>query len=368
MKTQAAAMFIAGLAGAVALAPAARADVKVETATHFGGVVGGIGQSDEHSVEYYQGEKYREENNIKMTGAVGGAVQKWFMHEANGNQSVNIYRVDRNLRYSLDTDKHTYTESPIYTPTRSGYRPTQPSSGGSETSQSGQPQQNDTRITKSDFKVQDTGRTRTLNGFTTHEYLVSWDLETEDMRTHEIGKSLVVVDLWNTQDARFAALRREKNAYDRAYARLLRISPPTDMAAQPAFQKLAIMNAGEMRMLGAKLSQIKGYPVVTDVKWDVACGGKYANSGCSGSGQQAQSQSAPSSPNISGGLGGMLSGFLAQKAEQKVREKAAGEVQSKTQDTNGMYILTRFRIEVRSVDTGSLPASLFEVPAGYTRS
>lgn len=349
--------------------PAARADVKIQTLTHFSGVVGGIGESNGHSVEYYQGDKYRSDNASKLTG-VGGAIQRWYTHDSNGSESVTIYRVDRNRMYDLDPHEKTYTESPIYTPPQPGQTPGQSSSSSSGSSPSGQSAssgQSDKLVTRSTFRVEDTGQTRVINGFSTREYLVTWDLETEDTTTHNVGKSLVIIDLWNTEDARLKAVSHAEDVYNRAYGRLMRMPTPAQLAGEPEFQKLALLSGGQFKQLAATLGKIKGYPVVTDVKWDVACDNTYTNSGCpSDTGSQSQNQS-QSSDSSGGGLGGLLGGFLAHKVEEKAQEKAMGEAESSMQDTNGMYIVMSFHIEVQAVDTVHLPVSVFEVPAGYSR-
>ncbi|HEU5399451.1 MAG TPA: hypothetical protein VFV77_09205, partial [Gammaproteobacteria bacterium] len=79
---------------------AARADVKMERVTHFGGVFG-MGANDTTSTDYLQGLKKRDESTVKFTGSVLGALQR-FKHGDKGSQSVNIMRVDQNLLYDLN--------------------------------------------------------------------------------------------------------------------------------------------------------------------------------------------------------------------------------------------------------------------------
>src|SRR5690242_8919483 len=89
------------------LAPlAARADVKVERATHFGGVFG-IAESDIQSMEYLQGLKKRDESSFQFKGAVLGALQRLANHGSQNTDSVSITRVDENKVFSLKNDKKT---------------------------------------------------------------------------------------------------------------------------------------------------------------------------------------------------------------------------------------------------------------------
>src|SRR5690242_6475210 len=145
------------------LAPlAAQADVKTEHFTHFGGVLG-MGASDITTTEYLQGLKMREESSIKFTGAVLGALQRLASHGDKGNQSVSILRVDENKRYSLKTDKQTYSESPLYQPEKKG-----DSSGNGKDKED-----DDTKITKNEFMVKDTGKKKAINGWDCHEYIIT---------------------------------------------------------------------------------------------------------------------------------------------------------------------------------------------------
>src|SRR5215469_1950330 len=63
-----------GLTGLLLLPLGARADVKMERVTHFGGFLG-MGANDTTSTEYLQGLKKRDESNVKFTGSVLGALQ-----------------------------------------------------------------------------------------------------------------------------------------------------------------------------------------------------------------------------------------------------------------------------------------------------
>jgi hypothetical protein len=331
-----------------------RADVKIQTLTHFGGIVG-VGASNITDTSYLQGHNKRSDSNTQFTGAILGAIQKW-KHGDNGSNSVVIYRVDENRKFLLNADDKTYKEEPIYTPPQTS-ETTQPSASSNN---SGEQKENDVRVVKNEFNVKATGKTQTINGFLAHEYLVTWDLETENTKTHEHSRSLMTTDLWNSEDPRFITARKEQAAYNQAYAQLMHMPMPSDMAKQYGFLQLNISPSGrgrltdqDMKTFMDKLSKIKGFPVVTDVKWEAGC---VAN--CSDN-QQTASQDQQSADN-SGGLGGLLGSLMAKNSAQNSQS-------SQSKNTDGLATIFQSRTEVQSIDTGHQPATLFEVPVGYTK-
>jgi hypothetical protein len=334
----------------------ARADVKIQSVTHFGGIAG-MGASNITDTSYLQGHKKRIESNTQFTGAILGTLQKW-KHGDKGNNSIIIYRVDENLKFILDTDNKIYREEPIYTPPQSS----QQTRSFASSSNSSEQKVNDVRVVKNEFEVRDTGKRQTINGFQAHEYLVTWDLETENTKTREHARSLMTTQLWNSDDARFVAVRKQQAAYNQAYAQLLHMPMPSDMARQYGLLQLNMsvnrqgkLTDKDMQLFVDRLGKIKGFPVVTDVKWEAGC---IAN--CS-QGDQAPAQEQQDSAN-SNGLGGLLNNLLAKNSTQNPQ---SGQ---QTKDAAGLTTIFQSRTEVQSIDTGSQPGSVFEVPVGYAKN
>lgn len=290
------------------LAPlAGRADVKIERATHFGGVFG-IAESDIQSTEYLQGLKKRDEGSFQFKGAVLGALQRLASHGNQGTEHVSIMRVDENKMFSLKPDKKTYEERPLY----------QPHEEGKDTSDKGkQKDEDNTKITKNEFTVKDTGKTKAINGFDTHEYIVTWNVETENTKTHAKGKSVMTTDMWNSSDARFNKVRDEELAYSKAYLKLMHLPVNAEELQQFGFGHATISGA-DSKAFFDKLHSIKGYPVSLDVTWE-------------GSSTDADS-----------------------KDDDKKNDE-------------GLTTVFTSHTEVKSVDTGGLDKSLFEVPESYSK-
>lgn len=284
---------------------AAWADAKIERFTHFGGVLG-IGASDIATVEYLQGLKMREESNLKFTGSVLGGLQK-LMGGANGKDSIAILRVDENKHYSLDPKAKTYRETPIYTPPKA----TQHKEGRKE---------DDTKVTKNELDVKETGAKKAVNGFACREYQITWLLETVNLKTGKKGKSLMTTDMWNSDDSKLKALRDQELSYGKAFLTLMHIPYTPDQAKQYGFGQVQMdyLTEEDMRKFFAKLATIKGYPVSLDVLW---------------------------------------------KAEGSAAPDTAGK---DAEGDAGMLNIFSSHTELKSVDTASLKSDLFTIPPGYT--
>ena len=329
----------------LALAPlAARADVKVETLTHINEVTG-ITAHDSDTTDYFQGTKKREENLRKFTGSVLGAWQK-FRGEDKGSMDIDIYIVDTNKHYDLDPQKKTYSEDAIYDPSQ----PQKAPEGGNAQSQKQQPQQDqDVKVTKNELTVKDTGKTQTINGFDTHEYLITWDYETQNTKTGDTSKSLMTTDLWASMDPRLPKARDAEMAYNKAYLQLMHIQIPEEEGRLYGFGSGTLtINGQDEKAFFDKLRSIKGMPVSTDVTWEV--GGTSAKGGATNSGaEQAHAQQ-----NLDSALGSLFG-----------QKQPDNSQQNQKQGTPGMTTFFSSHVEIKAIDTSSVDASMFQVPSDY---
>lgn len=323
--------------GFVVLSPTVQADATIERFTHFNELTG-IAAHDSTTTDYIQGNRKREENLRKFTGAVLGAWQH-FRHEDKGAKSVDIYDINNNKHYDLNADDKTYSVEPIYTPEK----PTETkASSGSESGRQQEQSDKNTRITKNELTVKATGKTKNINGFETAEYVVTWDVETENTKTGEKGKSLMTADMWNSTDANLAKAHAEEAAYEKAYLKLMRVPATPDEAQVYGFGTMRI-NSADQKQFFDKLHTIKGYPVSLDVTWQTAGTDK------NGKSESEQNQAHESLDSAIGGLFGAKS-----KTEDKPKVAS-----------NGMATIFSSHIEIKSVKIGKLDKALFEVPKDY---
>lgn len=340
MKNHVWVVTIATLGFTTLLAPrVARADVKVERFTHFGGVFG-MGANDTTTTDYLQGLKKRDESDVKFTGSVLGALQR-FRHGDNGSQSVNIMRVDQNLIFDLNPDDKTYTEHPLYQPSEEESSASAQAGGGNSK------QQNETKVTKNEFTVKTTGQKKSINGFDTSEYLITWDVETVNTKTGEKGKSLMTTDLWTAEGAKLEKAREEELTYSKAYLKLMKLpTNPDELKLYGFGVGPESVSVDDSKAFFAKLRTIKGYPISVDVTWKASDNGQ-KNGGSSGGEQEQGVQ----------GLGSALGSLFGSQKKADDSGKSS----------DGMATIFTSHTEVKSIDIGALPASLFEVPTDYKK-
>lgn len=294
----------------------------------------------------------RSESAIKFTGSFLGAIQRM----AGSGDRIRITRLDREIVWTLDSEKKTYTEAPLTV--RGERERREPTSGPPRQEK---PESSDVVVTRNEFKVERTGAKKAVNGFPCEEYLVTWLVETRNQKTGETGKSLMTTHLWTTPEtAEIRAARAEEQAYHAAYLQKLKLSMSPEEARSFGMAALAgtlgLGDAEQQRALARlrdEMAKVQGYPIVTQVEWNVE-----------GSGGSAESRESPpprsgGAPGGAGDLGSVL-GKLFGGGGQKSAESAGGGPER----SGAIFSLYT---EVRSVKVAPSDPSRFEVPAGYAR-
>lgn len=316
-------------------------DSSIESAVKTGGFKG-MGASEGIAVKRVHGDKMWEASSMKFTGAILSKV-------AGGGETVTITRLDKGVIWALDTKNQTYTERAI--------EPFKKSEGSKPEREKAK-----MRVTKSEFTVKKTGASETINGFPCEEYLLTWLLEMEDLETKAQTRSTMNNHLWTTPET--AAIRKasaEEREFYTAYTRKLGLSVSPSESKQMGTEALAAMSGVpseevEKGLIRAKeeMSKIKGYPIRSAVTWAVE-GDKTS----AGKEEATSSESASEPPKSIGGLLGGLAGKITQKV---VKDK----VSSATGGKEGAPFFSSMH-EVKSIQTDSVPAEVFEIPAGYTK-
>ncbi len=326
------------------------ADATIERYSRSEGFAG-MGAFESTSIQTTSATAQREESRIKFTGGFLSAIQKM----AGFGDSVRITRLDREVVWTLDPEKKTYTEAPL---TAKGERdrstPAQPrpKDKGKEKAEP-----SDVVITKNEFKVEKTGASKAINGFPCEEYLATWLLETLNQKTGETAKSLMTNHVWTTAEtAEMRAAHAEENAYSQAYLKKLGVQM-SPAEAQKFLAGLGGVGDEEQQKalakVAAEFSKIRGYTIVSDLAWNAEGSGAESKEGAppkSGGGQ-------------SGGVGdvlGQLGKLFGGGGGQKSSEPAARGGQEKPGSLFTLYT------EVRSIRTAPADPTRFEVPAGFT--
>ncbi|MBU1206350.1 MAG: DUF4412 domain-containing protein [Proteobacteria bacterium] len=287
-------------------------DATMETTFRTGGIKG-AGATEGTTIRRYQANKMVESSSSKFTGAILSRL-------TGGSESINITRVDKGVYWSIDPKDRTYSESPI----EAFQKKESPQERGEKEKPS-------IRITKSEFSVKKTGASETINGFSCEEYLLTWLLEWEEIETKAKSHSTMTTNLWTTPEtATIRKAQAEENAFHKAYAQKLGVSHSPEEAKQMGMTAFAAAS-------GAPPEEIE-------------------------KGGAAAREAEPSSDSTSGlpaNISGLLSGLKGRILQKKGEEKP-----SPTGKDAPFFSSTT---EVKSINIDSVPAEVFEIPAGYTR-
>jgi hypothetical protein len=198
-----------------------------------------------------------------------------------------------------------------------------------------------------DFDVKNTGQKKTINGFDTHEVVMTITMR-EKGKTLEQGGGLVVTsDMWMAP--KIAAMN-EIAAFDLRYAQklygpMVAGASPEEMAAALALYPMMAPAMARMRTEGAKMN---GTAILTTVTMD---GVKSAEQVAA----EQKDRDSDSKPSVSGGVSGLVGG-LARRAAQK---KMPGD------PTSRATVMTMTN-EVLKIVTDVAPADV-AVPAGFAQ-
>ncbi|MGD8379258.1 MAG: hypothetical protein PVJ40_06540 [Gammaproteobacteria bacterium] len=320
------------------------ADVTVERVTHFGGIMG-MAASDIHTVAQIQGLKKREVTSVKFKGAILGTLQRWAGKDKKGGGSttVTIYRVDRDREWTLHPDKQTYSEQAISRPPEERGADEGDAAPASPKSANGQGEESNIKVVKNEVTVKDTGKTRTINGFKTREYVITWDVETVNTDSGEKSRSLMTSDMWTSDDGKLGTATKEEQAFNNAFMKKKQIALNSQLEKQFGFGVVSVLGVANSSQFSGALKKIKGFPVRTTVTWEGNSEGGANDSGNSGESPQQALQA----------LGSLFGGHKDKKAADSSHP--------------GMTKIFDSTTDLVKVETGKLSGDLFEVPAGYQK-
>lgn len=342
--------FVAGLLLCLTMAAPPRtamSDVTVERFNKSGGIKG-VGASESAVVEKLSGLKKHEKSSVKMTGAVGG-----FFGKLAGDMGTDVITdISRDAIWTLDHKKKVYTESRIILPKGKEEPSGRPDEGKEEKPK--------VRVIRNEIFVKETGEKKTINGYDCTRYVVTWLVETENIETRERSKTTMTNDLWNTPETKeIRALQKEELEFAVAYIKKMGLSMSHDDAGKFGLSAVAGLFGEDeqavqkkLKELQEKMAKIKGYPIVTALKWEVEA----PKASRQDVGNEAETKSEDA--DLSGGIGGLLGG-LARKA---IKKKASESGKDSERPGN---VLFDFYSEIKRIDVSSIPSPEFEVPAGY---
>jgi hypothetical protein len=196
-----------------------------------------------------------------------------------------------------------------------------------------------------DFDVKNTGQKKAINGFDTHEAVMTITVREKGKTLEEGGGLVVTSDMWLAP--KIAAMK-EIADFDVRYAQQLYGTmiagvSAEQMAAAMAMYPMMKQALGRMSTEGAKL---EGTAIQTTTTMDAVKSAEQLA-------QEAKAGDDGGKPNASGGVGGMLGGMLAKKMGPKKDD--AGKARGTFMTSNH---------EVLKVVTDVTPADV-AVPGGF---
>ena len=286
------------------------------------------------------------QSDFKGQGIAGGLAGKTILKSGSSGEIIDL---PQSTISKLDHKKKEYTVGPIE-------KIEQETSG--EKAETGKPEEqaaeSHIKITKNEFKVEDSGEESTINAFPVRKYLLRWLTEWEDTETGDKGSSRMETLIWTTPaNETLQKAQQEEMQFYRAYMQKIGLNVEKAQEDILGMRWMAILEslgkakgqpARDYSQAAQEMQKIKGYPIVVD--------GKYFVTGQKASGEEAEGGAEEGATDVKEKLGGLLKKTLKKKPADAA---AANEP------------ALAYRTEVLEISTPDLSPADFQVPAGYKK-
>jgi len=284
------------------------------------------------------------QSDFKGQGIAGGLAGKTILKPGDMGEIVDL---GQSLVFKLDNKKKEYTVGPIekIEPAKEE----QEAGGGKEAE--AQEGESHIKITRNEFKVEDTGEQSVTNNFPVRKYLVHWLTEWEDTETGDKGSSRLETQVWTTPlNENLQKAREEEAKFYRVYLEKIGLNVEKSQQDILGTSWLSVLDSlgkakgqpgRDTSKAAQEMQKIKGYPIVVD--------GQYFISGQKATGEGGQEEAT----DVKAKVGGLLKKTLKKKPAE-----AAGSAADPA--------LT-YRTEVLEISTPDLGAGDFQVPPTYKK-
>ena len=286
-------------------------------------------------------------SDFKGQGIAGGLAGKTILRPGDTGEIIDL---PQSTVSKLDNKKREYTVGPI----EKLKQETEGEKAEAEKETEKEPAESSIKITKSEFKVEDTGEESTINNFAVRKYLVHWLNEWENTETGDKGSSRLETLVWTTpMNETFQKAQEEEVKFYRAYMEKIGLNVEKTqqdilgtswLSILDSFGKAKGQPSRDFSKAAQEMQKIKGYPIVVDGKYFVT-GQKAAGEGAEGGQEEAQ--------DVKGRIGGLL--------KKTLKKKPADTTASANEPSLSYYT------EVLEISTPDLAAGDFQVPSGYKK-
>jgi hypothetical protein len=384
---------------AAASAGAARADVTIEQQTSFDVA---IIKAHGTATEYTTADKQRRDSDMHCEG---------FMSMLCGNtQTGEIIRLDREVTWQLEPKKREYRESPFLTAAQRQAAEQQMQAMMEKMKQcpaphntAAAPDTSKCQMGTPKLDVKQTGTHATFAGHDAQLTQVALTQSCSNPQTGDVCDFLFTLDSWLTQD-QIAGLD-DRKAFEESYRKRLGLGDPNSPMQKQLAQFLAPY-AASLKELSSRTGDLKGYPLKTAMR--IAFGGEHCaaskgqgqsagaansnvvadagqaagdaatGSAAGSAGSAAGTAAANAAGNSAGGsvLGSAASAFSSKLVSglfaKKKADSAAGGTGSGASGSTpgsglppGMVQAAQITIETTAITPGAIPATRFDIPAGW---
>ena len=390
--TRFAALALAAATVAGAAAPAARADVVIQQQTSFD-----VAFLKAHgtSTQSTTADKQRNDTDTQCEG---------FMSMVCGNtQSAEIVRLDKDLRWTLDLKKQDYRETPFPTAAQRQAAELQAREmmqkmqqcPVTHTNTAAGPDTSKCEMSPPVWDVKATDKHQSFAGHDSHLTQLSLTQSCRNKDTGDTCDMVIAMDTWLTQDD-IAGLDQSK-AFGVAYRQKLGLDDANELV-QAQMRGFLAPYADSLRQLGSRTAALQGYPLKTMVRIlyggehcaavknqtasggsgnavadaGQAAGGAAASSGANAAGSAAGSAASNAASNSAAGsvLGSAASAFSSKLVSGLFARKQSAATPPAASSGGstlppGMIQTASFGMETTSIQVQPVPASQFEIPAGF---
>jgi hypothetical protein len=376
----------------------ARADVTIEQQTSFDFA---FIKAHGTATEYTTADKQRRESDLRCEG---------FMSMLCGNaQTADIVRLDKEVNWALEPKKKTYRETPFMTAEQRQAAEQQAQMMMEKIKQcpamrntaSAGPDTSKCQMSPPKLEVKSTGTHGMFAGHDAQLTEVALTHSCTNRETGDVCDFTFLLDTWLTQES-IPGVDQMK-AFQTAHMKKLGLTEQTALVQKQMTQFLAGY-ADQLKELSAKAGDLKGYPLKTSVR--IAFGGEHcaaaksqaqssagngevvgdagaaagtaaAGSASGAAGSAAGTAAANAAGNNAGGSvlssaasafsSKLVSGLFAKKKTETAAPAPAANAESAGNGLPpGMAQIAAITIETTSINTGAIPATQFDIPAGWT--
>ena len=258
-----------------------------------------------------------------------------------------ITRLDKGAYWYLDHDAKTWRELEIKMPEYKGKVEVEAKGSGQAPSKY--------RVVKSEFLVTKLDEKKDVNGWPCTGYVVKWTLVVEQESTREQSTSIMTTNLWTTETTEvIKTAQAEEKAFDDALMAKLNANVIPDKTKLMGAEYLIALGISQaavtegMIKAAEEMSKIQGYPIVTEVKWEVP--------------GDTTAKKAPEAKPKSTGMFGLpnVRDMVGNAIEKKVEEQIAPK-------PGQAGVVFTSHLEVKSLKVAAVPDKDFEIPEGYKK-